>query len=61
MLYIQIRKLSWLGALKRIEEDNWVGKCGDFILPWTIHRGRQRKTYQKVKWTDSIEFRINTV
>ena len=40
---IHIRRLSWLGHLERMEEDNWVRKCRDLIVSGAKPRGRPRK------------------
>ncbi|XP_057304317.1 uncharacterized protein LOC130641512 isoform X1 [Hydractinia symbiolongicarpus] len=56
---IQIRRLNWLGHLERMEEDNWVRKCRDLIVPGAKPRGRPRKTWQEVIRTDLIERKLS--
>ncbi|XP_057295443.1 uncharacterized protein LOC130623915 [Hydractinia symbiolongicarpus] len=57
--FIQIRRLNWLGHLERMEEDNWVRKCRDLIVPGAKPRGRPRKTWQEVIRTDLIERKLS--
>ena len=49
---IQAMRLRWFGHLERMEEDNWVSKCRDLVVPGTKPRGRPRKTWQEVIRTD---------
>lgn len=41
---IQIKRLSWLGHLEKMKEDNWVRKHRKLISPGAKPRGRQKKT-----------------
>ncbi|XP_057312797.1 uncharacterized protein LOC130654265 [Hydractinia symbiolongicarpus] len=56
---IQVRRLNWLGYLERMEEDNWVRKCRDLIVPGAKPRGRPRKTWHEVIRTDLIERKLS--
>ncbi|XP_057298413.1 uncharacterized protein LOC130629284 [Hydractinia symbiolongicarpus] len=56
---IQIRRLNWLGHLERMEENNWVRKCRDLIVPGAKPRGRPRKTWQEVIRTDLIQRKLS--